>query len=207
MIISELSHYLQYEKDKPISESKQPSPLPKLATNIQITEQSDKARTFPWLWVGGVTFAVCLIIGVVLFVQSKERLKQTWTRPNVPMTVKFSPSNEIAIGTDKKVEIVDAQTGAMRRKFDFPLPNVRSIAFSSNGLLMAVGGGQTFGDGNFTVWNLQSNQVVRTMTFGKEVDCVDFSPNNQLLAFTASDKLVRLLNLQTGAVEELKRAF
>src|SRR6266496_5949817 len=46
-IISELSHYLQYEKDKPILERQQPSVLPKPTTEAQT---SDDAKTFPWIW-------------------------------------------------------------------------------------------------------------------------------------------------------------
>jgi WD40 repeat protein len=199
-IISELSHYLQYEKDKPLSENKQPSVLPRSTTKAQT---SDGAKTSHWVWIGGSAFVICLIVGIVIFVQSAKRLKQTWTKTSVPMAVKFSPSNEIAIGTDREIEVVDAQTGGVRRKYDFPFSNVRSIAFSSDGLLLAVGGGQIFGQGNFTIWNLQSNQIIHTVTFDKEVDSVDFSPSNQLLALTASDKLVRLFNIQTGAIEEL----
>ena len=141
-IISGLSHYLQHEKDAPISESVQPVVLPKPITDAQTLGE---AKTFPWVWIGGAAIVICLIVGIVIFVQSRGRLKQTWTKTSVPMAVRFSPSNEIAIGKDKKVEIVDAQTGAVRRTYDFALSNVRSIAFSSDGSLLAAGGGQTFG--------------------------------------------------------------
>jgi WD40 repeat protein len=216
-IISDLSHYLQFEKGERQLDDEKSSP-PATAAELPIetavptikpapeSYQPAEERKLSWKWIGaGVAAVFLVIILLVFFLRVNGRLKRTWTRTGVPMAIKFSPSGEVAVGglEGHGLELLDAKTGASRQKYEFPLPHIRSIAFSSDGLLMAAGGGETFGQGRATVWNLQSGSIVRTMSFEQEVDCVDFAPNSQLLALASSDKLVRLWDIQTGSTEEL----
>lgn len=147
--------------------------------------------------------SIFLVIGFSVVVHACDSAKATWTKPSTAMSVKFLFSNDIAIGIKNKLEIVDSQSGSVTRQYDLAFENVRSISFSPDGLFLAAGGGKTFGSGWVSIWNLQTNQVVQSTSFGKEVDSIDFAPDGKTLAISASDKTVRLLDVQSGTIESL----
>lgn len=163
-----------------------------------------KRRRAQFSIIGGTFVGIALLVVIFAFL-SKGRLQNTWNDPKVPMTVSFSNSGQIAIGNQDGygVEFIDPNSGNFIHKYSFSFPHVRSIAFSKDGSLIAIGGGETFGAGGIALWNLHSDTVANNVSVEGEVDQVDFSPDGRLLAFTSSDKFVRLLNLQSGALETL----
>jgi WD40 repeat protein len=197
-IIAGLSHYLQHEKDMPPPVVVAAKPLPE-----ETPEERAKKKRQIKVWLGVGALFVLGILGLVIYTNSKDPLTKTLKESDVPYAVSLAPGNQIAIGQQKEIELVDFNTGIVRQKFEFPAKLVRSIDFSPDNSLMAAGGGEVFGNGNLTIWNLQSHSIVQRKTFQSEVDSVSFSPDGKLLAFTASDKFVHLLNVQTGAEEQL----
>lgn len=149
---------------------------------------------------------ICLFLtGIIFLTQCNHKLQKTWIISEALARVEFSTDNKVVIGGLNKntIGFVEARTGKLLHKFQIPFSNVRSITFSKDGSLMAVGGGETFGKGMFSVWNFQLNKTVQGITFEQEVDSLDFSPGNNFLAFTASDKSVHILDIKTGNVENL----
>jgi WD40 repeat protein len=132
-----------------------------------------------------------LVVIVIFALQPKDRLRRTWDDPKVPLTVSFSNSGLIAIGNQDGhgVELIDPNKATFTHKYACSFPHVRSIAFSKDGSLIAIGGGETFGNGGLAVSNVFSETVVTNVAVKGEVDEVDFSPDGQLLAFTGSKSL------------------
>jgi WD40 repeat protein len=116
------------------------------------------------------------------------------------ISVSFSPDPDsdclaFARGTEVVVERWKRATGREGRTLGLPAKEVRSVAFSPDGKLVAAAGAA----GVLKVWHAAEGREVRTLV-GHEgtVLSVAFSPDGKQLVSAGDDRTVRLWDLTTG---------
>ena len=110
------------------------------------------------------------------------------------------PSGEIALAmfSDSRILVVNITTGAVVRTLTGHTVYPRSLVVLPTGELASCSR-----DESIRIWNLQSGQLVRNVTFDGWVDFLAVLPNG-LLASAASDgSSIRLINTTTGQVERI----
>lgn len=76
--------------------------------------------------------------------------------------------------------------------------SIRSIAFASDGSLLAAGAG----DGTIWIWELAGFSLYRVLSgHSKRIGPIALLPNRKGLVSTSSDRTVRIWNIETGATE------
>jgi WD40 repeat protein len=127
------------------------------------------------------------------------------TGPNEAVTsVAVSPEGSLLAtgGSDGRVRVYDARTGALQRAIG---AGGRAIAFSPDGKSLACGGLEM--DKMVKVWDPRTGRRLRTLAGHKtadpgnlyaEVYALAFSPDGKLLASAGRDKLVLVWDLETG---------
>jgi len=119
-------------------------------------------------------------------------------------SVAFSPDGTLlaSAGTDNKVRVWQAATGAAVRTLTGHTGQVSAVMFSPDGTLLASAGF----DNTVRVWQTATGAAVRTLTghnkspyLDKGVCSVAFSPDGTLLASAGVDRTVRIWETATGA--------
>ncbi len=111
----------------------------------------------------------------------------------------FSPTGPqpiVAVALDDGgIDFYDATTGKKTRTVKVE-GNPRSMAFSSDGKSLVVGG-----QANASLWNAATGKKVRTFSDGlvMSTNCVRLSPDNKLLACGTDEGKVSLFNVDSGA--------
>lgn len=103
--------------------------------------------------------------------------------------------NGEAISANKRV-IFDVKAGdSIQTDFAKPEPLQRVVRISPSGKMMTTGGL----DGCIRVWSFPSmTKITDIKAHTKEIDDVDFSPNNRFLVSVAKDGVGAIWNLQSG---------
>lgn len=103
--------------------------------------------------------------------------------------------NGEAISANKRI-MFEVKTGdSVQTDFAKPEPLQRIVRISASGKLMATGGL----DGHIRVWNFPSmTKITAIEAHTKEIDDLDFSPNNRFLVSVAKDGAGTIWNLQSG---------
>lgn len=103
--------------------------------------------------------------------------------------------NSEAIPANKRI-IFEVKTGdSIQSDFAKPEPLQRVVRISPSGKMMATGGL----DGCIRVWNFPSmTKITDIKAHTKEIDDLDFSPNNRFLVSVAKDGGGAIWNLQSG---------
>jgi WD40 repeat protein len=86
-------------------------------------------------------------------------------------------------------------------KVDSPLVDrVNAISFSSDGRLLAVGGGEPSRTGDISVWEVSSGKLLQDWKerHSDSVLSLDFSPDGKFIASGGGDKAVRITDLTSG---------
>jgi len=97
-------------------------------------------------------------------------------------------------GKSGAVRILDSSTGALARAFQEPPDEVRCLAVSADGALLAAGGACR----EVHVWGLKDGKLVQTIKGHEDwVEGVCFSPDGQLLATASADKTLQIWNVST----------
>jgi WD40 repeat protein len=104
----------------------------------------------------------------------------------------------LALGTYKEVRLADL-TGRIVGALPGHAEQVRAVAFSPDGILLAAAGGLPARKGEVKIWDVDKRTVVRTIQ--GHTDCiygVAFSPDGKMLATSSYDKLIKLWDVDTG---------
>lgn len=111
-----------------------------------------------------------------------------------------SDGRRIATGAqDRTLRVWDAATGQQLHSFGFGGAFVHCVAFSPDGNLVA-GGGSSF-DPTVRIWEVESgNGFGLVAAEGGSVRALAFSPSSRELVIAWEEGLIRVLDLQTGAL-------
>lgn len=112
----------------------------------------------------------------------------------------------IALGRYKEVELINPQNGQSAGKLTGHASQVRSVAFSADGKLLAAAGGNPAQFGEIKIWDVAERKELNTIRGHRDnIFAVAFSPNGKLLATCSYDRMVKLWDVATGQeVKNLK---
>jgi WD40 repeat protein len=112
----------------------------------------------------------------------------------------YSPDGRtVALGTFREVRLADAVTGATAATLANEAEEVRAVAFSSDGKMLAAAGGLPGQSGEVKLWDVASRK--ETLTIKGHRDCIYaavFSPDGKTLATSSYDKLIKIWDVATG---------
>ncbi|MGF1538348.1 MAG: NB-ARC domain-containing protein [Elainellaceae cyanobacterium] len=135
-------------------------------------------------------------------------LQQTWqVQQNYSDAIAFSPvpvatpegfGNYLAAaggGGTNSISLLNLQTGAIYGSLEDNQANVRAIAFSPDGKLIAGGGD----DHNVSLWNVATGQLLVALK-GHEgrINAIAFMADGQTLASGSTDETIRLWDVASG---------
>ncbi len=115
--------------------------------------------------------------------------------------VAYSPDGKlIASGAYQEVILWDAQTGALHKRLTGFADRVGALDFSSDGKLLATGGGAPTEDGEVKVFNVAAGDLAFEIKNGHSdtVFGVSFSPDDKVLATCGADKFVKTWEVPSG---------
>ncbi len=130
-------------------------------------------------------------------------------KPQVPVKppvagLGFHPNGQILAGGGfEEVHLMDPSDG--RRTFSLPGPPdlVRSLVFSSDGALLAAGGGAPAQSGEIRIWDSTTRQLLHKLEgHSDSVYSLAFSPDGSTLASSSYDRKIKLWDVRSG--EELR---
>jgi WD40 repeat protein len=104
----------------------------------------------------------------------------------------------MALGTYKEVRLADP-AGKVIGALTGHKEQVRALAFSPDGALLAAAGGQPGRKGEVKIWDVEKRSVIRTIE--GHADCiyaVAFSPDGKTLATSSYDKMIKLWDAATA---------
>ena len=111
----------------------------------------------------------------------------------------FSPDGRLlAVASAAGAWLYEAQ--GPEGYFWLPIENAQSVAFSPNGVTLAVGAGQD--EGSLTLWDLESRTQISTLMDGSWVRYVSFSPNGSRVVYGSGD--MQLWDAETGRTATLE---
>jgi WD40 repeat protein/energy-coupling factor transporter ATP-binding protein EcfA2 len=133
---------------------------------------------------------------IILWTVDGEQ-KQSWSTDSAVESLAISQDgNLIAAAEPQKITLWEVATGN-HRIFKEPIESeISGLAFSpTEPQLLATASG----DGTAQIWQIDSDQLLHTLTgHTDKVQGVAFSPNGQLLATSSNDKTIRLWQVATG---------
>ncbi len=125
--------------------------------------------------------------------------------PTQLFCVTFSPDSKlVAIGGGHFAHIYDASTFQTVKELDVGSREVRDLAFSPNGRLLATGEADGLLPHRARVWSVESGEMISSLTHDQWVTTLAFL-NESLLVTGCDDGHVRVWDLQTGKVQRAIR--
>jgi WD40 repeat protein len=105
----------------------------------------------------------------------------------------------IAMGRYQEVELIDARTGANAGKLAGHAGQVRAVAFSNDGKLLAAAGGNPAQFGEIKIWSISDRRELRSIRGHRDnIYAIAFSPDGSKLASCSYDKMIKLWDVETG---------
>jgi WD40 repeat protein len=120
--------------------------------------------------------------------------------PAVITSVVYSPDGEtLAISGYHEVLLYKSDGSELAGRLLGESPKIESLAFSSDGKLLAVSGGAPAVFGEIQVWNVPEKKMVNHWRVSNDsLYGISFSPDNTKVAFGGADKSVRILEVSDG---------
>ena len=126
-------------------------------------------------------------------------------RPTVPVkaavsSLAFRPDGAmIALGGYQEVELVNAADRRSGGKLNGHANQVRALAFSPDGRLLAAAGGHPGQFGEVKIWSVAERKEVGSIRSHRDnIFAVAFSPDGKTIATASYDRLVKLWDAATG---------
>lgn len=105
----------------------------------------------------------------------------------------------LALGTFQAVKLVEPESGKTVAMLPGEAEDVRAVAFSRDGKLLAAAGGLPARNGEVKIWDVQKRAELRRIT--GHADCiyaVEFAPDGKSVATASYDKLIKLWDVESG---------
>ncbi len=119
----------------------------------------------------------------------------------------FHPDGSlVALGRYQIVELLDAKTAKPVAPISGFFNQVRALAFSADGKLLAAAGGNPSQFGEIKIWNVAERKELHAIRGHRDnIFAVAFSPDGKLLATCSYDRMIKLWDVASGAeVKTLK---
>ncbi|HZS08817.1 MAG TPA: c-type cytochrome domain-containing protein [Blastocatellia bacterium] len=125
-------------------------------------------------------------------------------KPAVPVkaaisSLAFQPGGAvIALGGYRDVELI-GKDGRTIAKLEGHASQVRGLAFSPDGRLLAAAGGNPGQFGEIKIWSVEERKEVQSIRGHRDnIFAVVFSPDGKMLATCSYDRMVKLWDVATG---------
>jgi uncharacterized protein with WD repeat len=105
----------------------------------------------------------------------------------------------VAQGTFEAVRLVEPESGKIVATLAGEAEDVRAVAFSPDGKLLAAAGGLPARSGEVKIWDVEKRAALLTMV--GHADCiyaVEFAPGGKSVATASYDKLIKLWDVDSG---------
>jgi WD40 repeat protein len=113
----------------------------------------------------------------------------------------YSPDGKyVASGSFQEITLWDVQTGAVKTKITGLADRVVTLAFSSDGKILAAGGGAATEDGELKLYEVPAGKLIIDIKSAHSdiVYGVSFSPDDKMLATCGADKFVKVWEVPGG---------
>ncbi len=113
----------------------------------------------------------------------------------------FSPDGKyLASGSFQEVNVWDVQTGALKQKLTSFADRVVTLDYSSDGKLLATGGGAPTEDGEVRLYEMPEGKLLQEIknSHSDQVFGVSFSADGKMLATCGADKFVKVWEVPSG---------
>ncbi|MEP7340790.1 MAG: c-type cytochrome domain-containing protein [Acidobacteriota bacterium] len=106
----------------------------------------------------------------------------------------------LAAGKYQAVELINAQTGQTAGKLTGHANQVRAVAFSPDGKILAAAGGNPAQFGEVKIWDVAERKELRSIRGHRDnIFAVAFSPDGKMIATCSYDRMVKLWDVATGS--------
>ena len=132
---------------------------------------------------------------LILLQDLRRRTRSEFPISDKILSLAFSPDEQLLACGGSKVHLVDTRNPRMMRTLEHAEQPVSSLAFSSDGQLLATASL----NGVIRLWQVADGKLVRELPKQeKAVLSIAFSPDNALLATAGADRVVRLWRVADG---------
>ena len=120
-----------------------------------------------------------------------------YTRSPTISSIDFSKDGkQIAVSGFHETLLLNSENGQLQQRLIGFSPRVESISYSPDGKWLAVASGEQAVSGELQIWNVETNQLERSLQLGSDtLFGVNWSPDSTLISFGMSDNTVRAVNL------------
>ncbi len=124
---------------------------------------------------------------------------KTAVKPQIGALAYRPDGKLLALGTYKEVRLTDPVTGATIATLTGHAEAIRTLAFSTDGKLLAAAGGLPARSGEVKIWDVEARKELRTIKGHSDcIYAVTFSPDGKSIATSSYDKLIKLWRVETG---------